>query len=201
MKNTSSFPVLIIPLSIFLFAASSVSAQLEPYKKIELSGGNVQIVAARIATLYNVNASIVEPYVQAAVSLESGIGIAAPVVIAIAIHESSFKSPLFAAAGNPFGIKADKSWEGSTFSKWHDGKVTKFRVYESAEAAVLDFGNFVKSRKWYADALSCPMDDYPCVVNGLRKTAYEPGYSLNPKWDEAILGIIEKFELQTVAVR
>ncbi len=205
MKNKSCYPFL---ASIFLFflmlvagkplaqTAKGVSNTVEP-----LANGDVKAVSARIASMYDANALIVELYVQAAINLENRIGISAPVVIAIAIHESSFKSELFMKAGNPFGIKASNPWTGPTYSKWHDGEETTFRLYNSADEAVEDFSNFVKSRVWYADALVCPMDDSRCVIDGLKMTDSEPGYSMNPDWDEAVLGIIQKVGLQELAVR
>lgn len=164
-------------------------------------GGDVRSVAALIASMYGGDPATIERFVQSAINLESGIGIAAPVVIAIAIHESSFKSDLFLNAGNPFGIKASKPWIGPTYSKWDDGKETKFRVYASAEEAVWDFGNFVKSRTWYADVFICDVDDSRCVIDGLKKTDQELGYSMNPNWDEAVLNIIQKVRLQELATR
>jgi len=44
------------------------------------------------------------------------------------------------------------------------------------------------------------MNDYACVIDGLKKTDTEPGYSLNPQWDEAVLAIIEKIHLESLAL-
>lgn len=162
---------------------------------------DITAISNRIAVLYNADAATVQSYVQAAVDLESRTGIAAAVVIAIAIHESSFSSPLFSNSGNPFGIKASKPWTGATFSKFHDGEETKFRSYSSPEEAVTDFGDFINSRKWYVDALACSTVNYRCIVDGLKKTDQEVGYSMNPNWDEAVLGIIQKIGLQALDAR
>ncbi len=150
----------------------------------------------RIAVLYGADAQVVEKFVQAAIDIELETGITAIVVIAIAIHESSFKSVLFINAGNPFGIKAGSDWNGATYTKQDDGTASKFRVYPSPEAAVRDFGFFVNSRVWYIDALTCEKANYLCVVDGLKKTDTELGYSSNPLWDEAIINIIAKVGLQ-----
>lgn len=191
-------------LCLFISAPGEVSCQNESsenYTSDAIERGEIPAISARIATLYRVDTATVERYVQAAVNLESRIGIAAPVIIAIAIHESSFKSLLFLKAGNPFGIKASSPWVGPTFSKWDDGAETKFRVYASPEEAIWDFGNFIKSRVWYADVLDCPAEDSRCVVDALKKTETELGYSMNPDWDEAVLGIIKKMGLQALATR
>jgi flagellum-specific peptidoglycan hydrolase FlgJ len=157
---------------------------------------SVVALSNRIAVSYGADALIIERFVQAAVDLEFETDIAAMIVIAIAIHESGFKSALFINAGNPFGIKASGDWDGATYTKQDDGAASRFRVYTSPEAAVRDFGFFVNSRSWYTDALTCEKDNYFCVVDGLKKTDTELGYSSNPLWDEAILDIIEKVGLQ-----
>lgn len=165
------------------------------------TGANIHDISYQIATLYKADVNTVESYVQAAVNYEDEIGIPATVVIGIAVYESSFNSYLFQNTGNPFGIKAGGDWTGPTFSKWDDGEETPFRVYNSPEEALLDFGLFIKSRGWYADALSCSSDDYVCVVDGLKKTETEPGYSSNPEWDEKVVAMIEKLGLQALAAR
>lgn len=195
-----------IALAGFIFGVDNLTGQATQtvsYTPTEAlsSGDNIQVVSARIASMYRVDQQMVESYVQAAVSQESHTGIAAPIVIAIAIHESGFTSTLFTNSGNLFGIKASSPWIGSTYSKFHDGEETKFRVYGSADEAIIDFGNFIKSRAWYADALSCPTDDYLCVVEGLKKTDFEPGYSMNPKWGDAVLNIVERVGLRDLVSR
>ncbi|MEI6410706.1 MAG: glucosaminidase domain-containing protein [Bacteroidota bacterium] len=165
------------------------------YNEVKTINGPVQLVSSRISIAYSADEQVVESYVQAAVSYAEQTGIAAPVVIAIAIHESSFNSFLFTNTHNPFGILASKPWIGPTFSKIEAGKEIKYRVYDSAEAAVLDLGNFVQSRVWYADARSCGLDQYTCVIEGLMKTNLEPGFSMDPNWGQAVMGIIVKMEL------
>jgi flagellum-specific peptidoglycan hydrolase FlgJ len=200
MKKTSNFTALVIflfPVLMLLSGRIKGQQELNPrYSQNSTPKGNVEDISVRIATLYNADAASVQLYVQAAVDLESSTGIAAVVVVAIAIHESSFNSVIFSNSGNPFGIKASKPWTGATYSKWHDGSETKFRSYNSPEEAVADFGYFINSRPWYADALTCPNQDYRCILNGLKKTNLEIGYSLNPNWDEAVLNIIEKIGLK-----
>lgn len=205
MKNKLNFPVLLIAcLSGLFFVSGELSAQSEnntSYSINTLQDGDVPAVSARIAAMYGGDVQVVERYVQAAINLESRIGVSAPVVLSIAIHESSFKSELFEHAGNPFRIKAGKPWVGPTYSKWEGGEEIKYRVYGSPEEAILDFGNFVKSRTWYLDVLDCPIDDSRCVIDGLKKTDAEPGYSMNPNWDEAVMEIIQKVGLQSLVTR
>jgi hypothetical protein len=203
MKNKSFYSVITtLSLALFILVVGNVTGQTNNYtNNDDAVCGDIQVIASRIATTYHVDVEVVEPYVQAAVNLERSTGISASIVIAIAIHESSFNSFLFTNSGNPFGIKAGKPWDGPTFSKWDDGAESKFRAYSSAEEAVTDFGKFLSSRPWYSDALICQIDDYNCVLDGLKKTASEPGYSSNPQWDEAVMGIIERIGLENLACR
>lgn len=202
MKNKSIILILVLVLPLwFTRIAAGQSAQTAsdtaplPFK------GDVKSVSMRIAGSYGADTLVVERFVQAAIHLESRIGLSAPVVIAIAIHESSFKSELFTNAGNPFGIKASKPWTGPVYIKEKDPERIPYRVYGSAEEAIWDLGNFVKSRSWYADVFDCPMDDSRCVIDGLKKTEFEPGYSTNPGWDEAIMTIIQKCRLQELVTQ
>ncbi|MCE7924621.1 MAG: hypothetical protein DYG98_16355 [Haliscomenobacteraceae bacterium CHB4] len=157
---------------------------------------SIHDISLRIANTYGADIYTVEPYVEAAVLYEDQIGIPASVVIGIAVYESSFKSYLFQHSGNPFGIKAGKDWAGPVFIKHDDGADTPFRMYISPEEAVLDFGRFIRARHWYDDARVCPRYDYRCVVEGLKKTDLEPGYSTNPEWDEKVIEVIERLGLQ-----
>jgi hypothetical protein len=44
-----------------------------------------------------------------------------------------------------------------------------------------------------------PSTDYAGIVDGLKKTDIELGYSLNMQWDEVVLGIIEKMGLEVLS--
>ena len=205
MKNELKFPGLFIAcLSVLFFVSGELQAQSENnanYTITKDQNGDVQAVSARIATMYGGDVQVVERFVQVAIDLESRIGVSAPVIIAIAIKESRFKSELFDHTGNPFGIKASKPWVGPTYCKWEDGEEIKYRVYASPEEAIRDFGDFVKSRTCYSDVLDCPIDDSRCVIDGLKKTDAEPGYNMNPNWDEAVMEIIQKVGLQSLVTR
>jgi flagellum-specific peptidoglycan hydrolase FlgJ len=162
---------------------------------------NIRSVSLQIADTYGANIDVVESFVRAAVVYEESIGIPTTVVIGIAVYESSFNSYLFLNSGNPFGIKAGGDWAGPVFVKHDDGADTPFRVYITAEEALLDFGTFVRARGWYADALACSRYDYACVVDGLKRTDNEPGYSSNPLWDEKVLEMIDRFGLEVLSER
>ncbi len=205
MKNSQfSSNITTFLLVNFLFALRHLNAQSnennstdgQPQEQLDKK---VMDVSARIAATYGADFYTVESYVWAAVENEDEIGIPASVVIGIAVYESSFKSELFLHSGNPFGIKAGKEWKGPTYTKHDDGADTPFRVYISPEEAVLDFGQFVQARGWYKDALACSKSDYRCVVDGLKKTDSEPGYSTNPAWGDKVIEMVEKLGLQALS--
>jgi flagellum-specific peptidoglycan hydrolase FlgJ len=189
-------------LTAFLFATEKLTSQSDDSSTFKVNypyENNVQTLSANIAAQYSADAATVESYVQAAINSEDKIGIPAAVIIGIAVYESSFTSHLFLNSRNPFGIKAGKDWTGPTYTIHDDGADTPFRVYGSAEEAIADFGAFIRARGWYADALACPSDDYKCVVDGLKKTDAEPGYSTNSDWDEKVIEMIEKLGLQDLS--
>ena len=200
MNNNNVFrSIFILYFIISSFLTANLSGQASKNDTciaIKPTEDSVIALSNRIAIVYGADAQVVERFVNAAIDIELETGITAIVVIAIAIHESSFKSALFINAGNPFGIKASDDWKGATYTKQDDGVASQFRVYPSPEAAVRDFGIFVNSRAWYTDALMCEKENYLCVVDGLKKTDTELGYSSNPLWDEAIIDIIAKVRLQ-----
>jgi flagellum-specific peptidoglycan hydrolase FlgJ len=190
----------------FIFASKHLNAQSGESDSTDNSvfkqwNDKVVDASARISTTYNADYYTVESFVWAALEYEAQIGIPATVVVGIAVYESSFTSYLFQHSGNPFGIKAGGDWTGPTFTKHDDGADTPFRMYISPEEAVLDFGAFIQARSWYNDARVCPRSDYRCVVEGLKKTDNEPGYSSNPEWDERLIEIIEKLGLQGLSAR
>lgn len=158
-------------------------------------------MARRIALKYNSDRQTVEEFIRTVFDRQYQIGIPAPVIVAIALNESSFNSPLFIRTGNPFGIKASGPWDGPTYPMWHDGEMTHFRVYGSPEEALLDFSGLIHSRFWYEDALACPFDNFECFVRGMEKGESEPGYALDPNWGGNILRIIEENDLEPLCRR
>jgi len=155
----------------------------------------IKSTASSLARKYNASPPVIEIFLREACKQQYEVGIPAPVIIAIALKESSFKSSLFRQTGNPFGIKAGKSWNGPTISIRRHGHTIRFPKYDSAEEAVVDFGRQIRSKWWYADALNCSFEDFNAVVRGLEKTTEEPGYALNDDWGENILQIIEENDL------
>ena len=155
----------------------------------------IKSTASSLARKYNASAPVIEIFLREACIQQYEVGIPAPVIIAIALKESSFKSSLFRQTGNPFGMKANKSWTGPTISIRRNGQVIKYRKYNSAEQAIVDFGKQIRSKWWYADIQNCSFEDFNAVVDALKKTPTEPGYAVNDDWDENILQLIEENDL------
>ena len=99
MRNKSSqlfFNILYLILSPFVINnVNGQTASVEYHTTEAVACWDVPDVSTHIASMYHADVQVVESYVEAAVNLERHSGIAASVVIAIAIHESSFNSYLF----------------------------------------------------------------------------------------------------------
>jgi len=76
----------------------------------------IKSMASSLASKYHGSAPVIEGFLYEVCERQYEIGIPAPVMMAIALKESAFKSSLFRQTGNPFGIKAGKSWNGPTIS-------------------------------------------------------------------------------------
>lgn len=122
------------------------------------------------------------------------------VTIAQAILESGWgKSDKAVKYNNIFGIKADKSWKGKkvklTSKEWSKGKMrtitTYWRVYDSIEASILDHGNFLAIRPWYAKAGVFRASNYVQQISAIKKG----GYCTDPKYVSNICRIINTYDL------
>jgi flagellum-specific peptidoglycan hydrolase FlgJ len=160
-------------------------------------------IAGVVSDSFGTPVATVEAFMQEALKLEQRDGVPATVFIGLAILESAgFSSYLYQKAKNPFGMKATNIWKGEKFMMWHEGKMTAFRQYADPGEAVRDFANFLRSRKWFADALRCPSGDAECFLDGLsarqgdKKWQYEPGYARDPEWANKIRRVISKYRLQ-----
>lgn len=198
MKSGPRFIGRLILVSAVVLSAGFSQAQTAPYLFYDEL---IRESADSIALKYRCDPETVVEYWKAICEHQYDIGVPAPVIMAIALNESSFKSQLFAYTKNPFGIKASNPWDGPTYEMWHDNEITLFRVYATAEEAILDLKDLIRNRWWYTDALSCPFDDFGCFVEGLKMTSEEPGYALDPNWDENILRLVEENNLESFCRR
>ena len=157
--------------------------------------------AARIVSdSFGAPVELVETFMREAIWLQKNEKVPAAAFVGLAILESAgFSSELYQKAKNPFGMKATKPlWTGPVHKMWHEGKMTDFRKYDTPRGAVQDFAKFLRSRKWFRDAFTCPADDYNCFINKMMADAEkkEPGYARDPEWGNKIRRVIKKYKLE-----
>ncbi len=174
-----------IPVSFILLVWSLSPAFLSAQKN---AAPSLKSIAGVVSDSFGAPVATVEAFMREAIELEKNNGVPADVFIGLAILESAgFSSYLYQKAKNPFGMKATSIWKGEKFMMWHEGKMTAFRQYEEPGEAVRDFVAFLRSRKWFADALRCPSGDTDCFLEGLsakngkQRWEYEPGYARDPE--------------------
>jgi len=204
LANQNIHPVMRIKLSVILILCAcsfSISAQ-QPLSS------SLKNIANVVSDSFGAPVTTVEAFFKEALKLEQKDGVPATVFIGLAILESAgFSSYLYQKARNPFGMKATSVWKGEKFMMWHEGKMTAFRQYEDPGEAVRDFATFLRSRKWFADALRCPSGDAECFLEGLsarqgsKKWEYEPGYARDPEWANKIRRVIAKYKLQELTAK
>lgn len=189
-----------ISFLLILFHQSPLAAQPSrdtPTRIYADTTNKVNSLAQGIALVYGGSPEYINEFLREAIRLEKRQGIPAAALTAIAILESGgFSSHLFENAKNPFGMKTSKAWKGPTFSMWHEGAMTCFRLYKTPRLAVEDFAAKLKGRRWFADAFKCPDSDYDCFIAALMPSAGEPGYSRDPEWGNKIKSIIKRYALQ-----
>lgn len=158
-------------------------------------------VAKMVSDSFGAPSMLVEEFIREAKALEKEEGIPATLFIGIAILESTgFTSYLYKNALNPFGMRATKIWHGPTFIMFHEGADAPFRKYETPRAAVRDFKAFLQSRKWFHDALQCPVNDIDCFLKGMsaNPAKKEPGYARDPEWANKIRRVIRTYKLESL---
>ncbi len=94
---------------------------------------------------------------------------------------------------NLFGIKADSRWQGQTVTKdtleFDSGSFTKqrahFRAYDSLEASVTDFANFLQNNPRYQSALEGSQND-----DDFAHALQNAGYATDPNYANKIINIM-----------
>lgn len=106
------------------------------------------------------------------------------------------------SSNNLFGIKAHGwagpvtrsptlEFEGGAFSR----KVEPFRAYDSPEAAVADFANFVRSNPRYHKALASGGDPVTFV-----RALHEAGYATDPRYGDKLEVLVRSAPLKSAAI-
>jgi flagellum-specific peptidoglycan hydrolase FlgJ len=156
-------------------------------------------VAQTVSDSFGAPVALVESFIVEALLLQRDEGVPAIAVLGIAILESGgLTSYIFTQSGNPFGMKATPEWKGAVYEIWHEEQNARFRKYRSPRAAVRDFSKLVRSRRWFADALACPVEDYGCFIDQLARSSKQPGFSADYEWPNKVKRVIAKFDLDAI---
>ena len=126
------------------------------------------------------------------------LGVSPNLIVAQAALETGWGSrmpthPDGQSSFNLFGIKADSRWQGQTVSKntleFDAGSFTQqranFRAYDSLEAGVADFANFLKNNPRYQTALENSHND-----QDFAQALQDAGYATDPNYANKIIRII-----------
>ena len=129
-------------------------------------------------------------------------GIVTSVALAQSILESGWgTSQLAKNANNIFGIKADSSWKGNTYTvqtkEVVNGKTItvekQFRAYKSLLESISDYGSFFTSTAWrtknYASFLQAT--NYETALTSLLAS----GYATDPAYAEKLKSLIQRYGL------
>lgn len=182
------------------FSQLKAAAPAEPVKT-KPAATPFTAVAQMISDSFGAPVKLIEEFIREAKSLEKDEGIPATLFIGIAILESTgFTSYLYKNALNPFGMRATKIWHGPTFIMFHEGADAPFRRYDNPRDAVRDFKSFLASRRWFSDALLCPVSDVECFLKGMSADPKkrEPGYASDPEWANKIRRVIRTYKLESL---
>lgn len=119
--------------------------------------------------------------------------IPASITLAQALLEGNAgKSTLVTEANNHFGVKADKRWTGKSISKMDNGRMCKFRVYDSTRESYEDHSRFLLVNSRYDFLFKYKKTDYKKWAKGLR----DAGYAEDRQYHTKLIGIIERYGLQ-----
>jgi LysM repeat protein len=160
-------------------------------------------VHAGIAQKSATTLAYIEKYKAIAIAEMERAKIPASITLAQGIVESgSGTSQLATKANNHFGVKCSKTWTGGTYfvvddEKDENGnpKPSCFRAYSSPKESYEAHSDFLtdpnKAHR-YGRLFDLPITDYKGWAKGLK----EGGYATNPQYAEALIKVIETYELQ-----
>lgn len=156
----------------------------------------------------NLNDSAKQKFIQElypeAVQIYDKYNVLPSIIISQAILESGWgKSDLSVKANNLFGIKADSSWKGKKVkmntSEYYNKKIVDdFRVYDSKEQSLKDYGEFLKNNKRYKQNGVFQATQYIDQANAIEKAGYSTVENKNGEqiYSELLIDIIQDQNLQ-----
>lgn len=140
----------------------------------------------------NYSENYIAEYYPMAVEQMEKHGIPASITLAQALLEGGAgRSDLVKEANNHFGVKADKRWNGKTYSKWDNGKWCRFRVYRNAQESFEDHSTFLLSNSRYDFLFRLDKKDYKGWAKGLKKA----GYAEDSRYPAKLIDLIERYGL------
>lgn len=146
---------------------------------------------------------IKELYPQAA-EIYDKYGVLPSISISQAILESGWgKSDLSVKSNNLFGIKADPSWKGKKIkmntSEYYNKKIIDdFRVYDSHEDSMKDYGEFLNNNKRYKQSGVFEATQYLKQAKAIENAGYSTVQNDKGEdiYAELLIGIIQEQNLQ-----
>lgn len=146
---------------------------------------------------------IQELYPQAA-EIYDKYGVLPSISISQAILESGWgKSDLSVKSNNLFGIKADPSWKGKKVkmntSEYYNKKIIDdFRVYDSHEDSMKDYGEFLNNNKRYKQSGVFEATQYLKQAKAIENAGYSTVQNDKGEdiYAELLSGIIQEQNLQ-----
>ncbi|HJZ40506.1 MAG TPA: glucosaminidase domain-containing protein [Bacteroidales bacterium] len=135
-----------------------------------------------------------EIYGAIAVSEMHRSGVPASITLAQGALESGDGNSRLARNGNNhFGIKCHNDWNGRKLFQNDDARNECFRKYQSAEESYRDHSEYLRSKQRYAFLFEFDPTDYKAWARGLKKA----GYATSPTYADALIRIIEEYNLHT----
>ena len=106
------------------------------------------------------------------------------------LESNAGRSRLATQANNHFGIKVGSSWTGPYIVQSDDAPNDRFRKYKSARDSYIDHSKFLQGKR-YQGLFRLSITDYKGWARGLKAA----GYATNPAYADALIRIIEMYEL------
>jgi flagellum-specific peptidoglycan hydrolase FlgJ len=126
-------------------------------------------------------------YTSFAQLVASTYGIPVDTTLAQGGLESSWgTSDIFKNTNNVFGIHADSSWSGATYTPPGDPNNAAFRKYDSVEDSFMDYGKFLSTNSRYAPAFALNTVDPVIFAQAIANA----GYSESGNYGDLLTSVI-----------
>lgn len=135
----------------------------------------------------------INQYYLLAMEEMSRSGVPASITLAQgALESGDGMSRLALQANNHFGIKCHDDWNGKTIKHDDDRNNECFRKYTSVEESYRDHSDFLSTKQRYAFLFELEPTNYKAWAKGLKNA----GYATSRNYDNALIRIIEEYNLQ-----